>query len=274
MSLTLLDGPMGTELIARGHPCPAPEWSAWALLHAPQAVSEIHREYAKAGAQVHTTNTFRTRPDALGAQWEDCARRAVRLARAAAGPGQRVAGSIAPLADCYQPQDSPDNPGPRHAALARVLADAGVDLMLCETFPHIGECLAALDAAMSTGVETWISLTAGPDADLLTPKEIFRGAAAAVERGASAVLVNCIPATRTSAFLAPLASLGVPFGAYANAGHTDDGIGWHPDPDGPNRYAEYAQEWVDLGATIIGSCCGTGPDHIRALHTRFVSREP
>jgi S-methylmethionine-dependent homocysteine/selenocysteine methylase len=83
------------------------------------------------------------------------------------------------------------------------------------------------------------------------------------------VLVNCIPAKQTLRFVSAIADLGVRFGAYANAGHTDDGLGWHPDPDGPQRYADLAQGWVELGATLIGSCCGTGPAHIQELHTRF-----
>jgi len=239
------------------------------LQHAPDAVQALHREYAAAGAQVHTTNTFRTRPEAVGVRWSDDARLAVDLARLAAKPGHRIAGSIAPLADCYRPQDSPENPGPRHAALAEVLVDAGVDLLLCETFAHTGEALAAVQACLTTGAETWVSFTAGPQATLLTPDEIHRGAEAAVRAGASAVLVNCIPATDTLRFVDAIADLGVPFGAYANAGHTDDGIGWHPDPDSPQRYVDLAAHWVDRGATLIGSCCGTGPAHVALLHTRF-----
>jgi len=260
---------MGTALMERGHRCPPPLWSAWALLHARDAVAQLHREYAQAGATVHTTNTFRTRPETLGKSWADIARQAVELARSAVSPGHRVAGSIAPLEDCYRPADSPADPGPRHAALAKVLAEAGVDLLLCETFPHVGEALAAVDAAVQTGVETWVSFTAGPQANLLTPDDIAAGAAKAVQAGAAGVLVNCIPATRTAEFLMPLVDLGVPFGAYANAGHTDDGIGWHPDPDGPDRYADLAMEWVEMGAHLIGSCCGTGPRHIAAIHDRL-----
>lgn len=269
MSITLLDGPIGTELIARGYPCPAPQWSAWALQHAPHAILDLHREYAQAGAHIHTTNTFRTRPQAIGERWTDDAKLAVSLARTAAQPGQRVAGSIAPLADCYRPQDSPDNPGPQHAALAQVLAKAGADLLLCETFPHTGEAVAAVEAAVATGVETWVSLTAGPQADLLTPEAVRRGAQRAIQAGASAVLVNCIPATHTVTFLAAICDLGVPFGAYANAGHTDDGIGWHPDPDGPARYADLAEQWIEMGATLIGCCCGTSPAHTQTLAHRF-----
>ena len=123
MSVIILDGPLGTELDARGIPTPLPGWSAHALDEAPEAICAIHRDYAAAGATVHTTNTFRTRRAVFGARWETLARRAVHLARDSVPSGHRVAGSIAPLADCYRPDLSPagsDTEGTRaeHRALA------------------------------------------------------------------------------------------------------------------------------------------------------------
>ena len=267
--ITILDGPLGTQLLSRGHPAPAPSWSAWALQHAPQAIAQLHQEYAAAGATVHTTNTFRTRPEAVGEPWKSLAQSAVALARKSIPDSHRIAGSIAPLADCYRPDLSPPNPGPRHRALADVLVSAGVDLLLCETFPHVEEGLSAVAAAVETGAEAWVSFTAGPDGDLLSPDDIHRGAERAVTLGASTILVNCTPAAQTTRFLAALADLGVPFGAYANAGHPDEGIGWVTSDDGPERYADHAQEWIEIGATVLGSCCGTGPQHIQALKNRF-----
>lgn len=269
-AMTLLDGPMGTVLGERGVPLPPPLWSAWALAHDPDAVAAVHRDYAAAGAAVHTTNTFRTQARTVGADWQTLTRRAVQLARAAAAPGQRVAGSIAPLADCYRPDLSPADPGPEHGQMARCLAGAGVDLLLCETFPHVGEGLAAVDQAVATGLPTWASFTAGPDGDLLSPEQLADAALQAIAHGATAVLVNCVPASTTHRWLAPLAALGVPFGAYANAGHPDEQLGWHADPTvSARRYADLAQAWVDLGATILGSCCGTGPAHTAELARRF-----
>lgn len=268
--ITLLDGPLGTVLGQRGVPLPAPLWSAWALIHQPDAVAVVHADYAAAGAQVHTTNTFRTRRRTLPQDWAQRTREAVALARGAAGPGQRVAGSIAPLEDCYRPDLSPGEPRPEHRELALCLAGAGVDLMLCETFAHAGEGWVAVEEAIATGVETWASFTAGPDGDLLSPQELAAAAAGAVTRGATAVLVNCVPASRTLDWLRPLAELGVPFGAYANAGHQDEQLGWHTDPaDSAERYADLAATWIDAGATLIGSCCGTGPAHIAELKRRF-----
>jgi len=269
--LTLLDGPLGTELIARGVSCPAPLWSAAALETAPDLVRAVHAEYADAGAVVHTANTFRTSRRAAGPAWPRLTRQAVALAREAAPTG-RVAGSLAPLEDCYRPDLSPPDARDEHALLARCLADAGVDLLLCETFPHLGEALAAAQACVATGVETWVSFTAGPDADLLTPEDVARGAREVVHAGAVAVLVNCVPADRTLAFLKPLVGLGVPFGAYANAGPASIGIGWSPSADGPARYADHVEDWVALGATLIGSCCGCGPAHTRELKRRFGGR--
>src|SRR5262245_32300435 len=110
--LTPLDGPVGTELAARGVATPAPLWSAWALVHAPDVLAAIHRDYVAAGATVHTANTFRTKRRSAPENWEALARKAVSVARAEAPVGQRVAGSIAPLEDCYRPDLSPVDPRP------------------------------------------------------------------------------------------------------------------------------------------------------------------
>jgi len=257
MSLTILDGPLGTALAERGLELPAPRWSAAALDSAPELVRAIHRSHVAAGVDVLTANTFRTTARAWGSGWEDKARQAVSLARSVVGPGVRVAGSIAPLEDCYRPERSPAGAEVEHAALAGVLAGCGCDLLLCETFPHVGESLAAVRAAVRTGVPTWLALTAGPDADLLCPAEIGDAARAAVDAGAAAVLVNCVPASRMLPFVEALQGCGVPFGAYANAGHADEGMGWGTAPDAGSRYLEHAATWVDAGATIVGACCGT-----------------
>lgn len=263
--ITILDGPVGTELLARGVPTPLPLWSAWALRHRPEAVSAIHADYATAGATVHTANTFRTKRRQLGPGWEDLARAAVRLCREAVPPGQRVAGGIAPLEDCYEPWRSPAEPRDEHRELAEVLATAGCDLLLCETFPHVGEGWVAVEEAARTGVETWASFTPGPDGGLLTPADVREAARGAIDRGARAVLVNCVAAPLTLPYVRELAGLGVPFGAYANAGRADDALGWAPHPEAPERYASFVKAWVAEGATLVGGCCGTGPAHVRAV---------
>ena len=112
---------------------------------------------------------LRTQRRHAGPRWRALAERAVALCRQAVGPDRRVAGSLAPLEDCYRPDRSAPNPGPEHAELAQALAAAGVDLLLCETFPHRGEAVAAVRAAVATGLPTWVAFTAGPGADLASP---------------------------------------------------------------------------------------------------------
>lgn len=271
--ITILDGPLGTELEARGVPIPPiPWWTAWALKHQPEAVSDLHRDYARAGATVHTTCTFRTRRRSVGDEWEQLAIKAVELLRRSVPSGHRIAGGIAPLEDCYRPDLSPGEHGrAEHRELARLLAAQGVDLLLCETFSHVGEGLAAVDECVATGVETWISFTSGPENDLLTLDEVAGGAEEAVRRGARAVLVNCIPATKTLPYVERLSRLGVPFGAYANAGGSEEGLGWDARAKGADAYADLAAQWIDAGATLVGSCCGTSPAHIAELKNRFAS---
>ena len=269
--ITLLDGPLGTELLARGVPIPPnPWWSAWALKHQPDAVSEVHRDYAHAGATVHTTCTFRTHRRNIGDEWESLAVKAVKLARDSVPPQHLVAGGIAPLEDCYRPDLSPGRHGrEEHKELARLLASERVNLLLCETFSRVGEALAAAEECVATDVETWVSFTSGPENNLLTLEDVAAGAKEAVQRGARAVLVNCIPASKTLPFVERLASLGVPYGAYANAGAPDEGLGWREGSNDARAYADLAALWIEAGATIIGSCCGTGPAHIAELNTRF-----
>lgn len=267
---TLLDGPLGTELIARGVPVPPNSWwTAWALKHHPEAVSEVHRDYARAGATVHTTCTFRTHRRNIGEEWKGLAVKAVKLARDSVPAQHLVAGGIAPLEDCYRPDLSPGEHGrEEHRELARLLASEGVDVLLCETFPHVGEALVAVEECAATGVETWISFTSGPENDLLTLEDVAAGAKEAVQRGARAVLVNCIPASKTLPYVERLASLGVQFGAYAN-GSADEGLGRDEGSNAARAYADLADAWIDAGATLVGSCCGTGPEHISELNRRY-----
>jgi S-methylmethionine-dependent homocysteine/selenocysteine methylase len=267
--VTLLDGGLGTELAVRGVATPAPLWSAAALESAPDVVRAIHADYAAAGALVHTTATFRARRRSAGARWRTLVHRAVELAREGAQPGQRVAGSIAPLADCYRPELAPDDAFAEHAELANALAEEGVDLLLCETFANGREALSAVEAAVATGLPTWLALTAGPFGELLTAKALGDVAREAAQRGASAVLVCCVGARITAPYVRALADAGVPFGAYANAGAPEDGVGWSNAPHAAEAYARLALEWIAEGATLVGGCCGTGPAHIRALAARL-----
>lgn len=259
MAIVVVDGPMGTQLAERGVPTPAPGWSAYAIRSHPDVVATVHADYARAGATVHRTNTFRAQPRVFGEAFAAMVVDAVALARRGAGSGL-VAGSIAPIEDCYRPDLSPpeEEARPLHRAMAERLAASGCDLLVCETFPHGGEARVAVEEAVRTGIETWVALTAGPEAELMTPAAMGEAARACASAGARAVLVSCTAAERTLPYVEQLAKAGVPFGAYANAGIPAEAMT-------PERYAELARTWIAAGATIVGACCGTGPAHVAAV---------
>ena len=272
--MILLDGPMGSELSRRGLDTTGALWSARALIEVPDIVREVHASYARAGATHHRTNTFRARRRTAGDEWERLARLAVRLAVAgsaeggtarthAEGSGGVVLGSVGPLEDCYRPDLAPPDDVARreHAELAAVLVDEGVDALICETFPSAREAAVATAACARTGKETWTSLTAGPNGDLMTPAAMGEVARACVAEGASAVLVNCVAAARTLPFVVELVATGARVGVYANA------AAWNEPPISDAEYVAHARAWIAAGATIVGSCCGTGPSTIAALRS-------
>jgi S-methylmethionine-dependent homocysteine/selenocysteine methylase len=271
MSVQILDGAIGTELGERGFSLDAPRWSAQVIADAPDTLAEVHAAYAQAGATLHTANTFRTQPRAFGEGWLVALDSAVRIAREAAGPGNVLLGSLAPVMDCYRPDLSPGEAARHeHRSVATALARSGVDVLLCETFTHGPEALVAVEEAMATGLPVWLSLSAGPFAELLTPAELVEIGRDAASIGVSRVLVNCVAASETVAYVDAIATLAVPTGVYANAGREDEGLGWGATgPKAAEAYANFAGRWIDSGASVIGGCCGTGPSHIRALAQRF-----
>lgn len=268
----LLDGATGTELLRRGYRTELPLWSAGALLAAPHLVRAIHADYVAAGAEVITTNTFRTNVRALeraGLRGRSRAltRVAVELARAV-GPAF-VAGSIAPVEDCYRPDLAPTDAElhVEHAELARHLAEAGCDVLLIETMNSIREARIALAAAAPTGLPRLVSFVCSPAGRLLSGEDPVDAARAATAGGAIAVLVNCTPLPAIPAILDRMHSgTELPLGAYANVGAEDSEVGWRLTEEvEPRPYAEAARTWIEHGARLIGGCCGTRPDHIRQI---------
>ncbi len=305
--LTLLDGGLGTTLAARGLDTRGPLFSAAALLEesAREALIAAHRDFALAGAEVLTAATFRTARRSLARagmadRFPRLAIEAVRAAREGAArarqargetrepgadhPGDalrttgaanvhiRVAGSLAPLEDCYRPGLSP----PREAALAehrehaQVLAGAGCDLLLVETICAAPEGLAAIEAAAGTGLPVWAAVQVSPRGTLLDGSELRAFLLEAPRRGASALLFNCTPCDGIDGAIGTLAACGAragcETGAYAQLGELDPASGWPDSPAlSPPGYAARAKRWLDAGATVLGGCCGAGPSHIAAL---------
>jgi S-methylmethionine-dependent homocysteine/selenocysteine methylase len=263
--MIVLDGATGTELARRGVDTRGALFSAEALLSDKgiQTLREVHRDYVQAGAQVITADTFRTNPRKAGARWRELTNLAVQIAKGSGA--DLVAGSIAPVEDCYRPdlRPPPDVALAEHREFARALAEAGCDLLLVETVNACDEGLAAVRAAAETGKPVWVSAMSMRDGRMSSGEDLedfFKAA------GASAVLINCVPCDGVDAGLEAARKTGLPFGAYAHMGEVDPASGWPSTPVlPPDAYAQRAKRWLDRGATIVGGCCGTTPEHIAAL---------
>lgn len=280
----LIDGGLGSELDRRGVDVSLPLWSARALLDDPPALLGVHREYAEAGADIITTNTFRTQRRTLeragiAESVSELINVAVHMAKAATTvPGCRpyVGGSIGPLEDCYRPDLVPDAVAleSEHAEMAEALATAGVDLIMAETMNTGREAVAAARAAVATELPVLVSLVCDAEGRLLSGEDPGRVAVSLKEVGVDAVLVNCAPAPELHRALRRiLGSVDTPTGGYANVGYADEEGAWvNTDAIDPRAYANYAATWLDEGARLIGSCCGTTPAHTQALRTLIDGR--
>jgi len=272
----LLDGALGTELNRRGVDTRLPLWSTWALLEAPEVVAAIHEEYVSAGAEIITTNTFRThrrslQKAGLGDQAESLTAQAVAIARQAADkrPGVWVAGSVAPLEDCYEPEWVPEEMALRseHREIVAHLLRARVDLLLVETMNSIREAVAATQAALETGLPTIVGLVCGREPFLLSGEPVEEAARTLASLGPDLIVVNCTPTPDIHVSLRQvLSSIPLPTGAYGNVGYADEEQGWvNTDSVEPAAYVRHAAVWLQMGARLVGSCCGTGPAHTAEL---------
>ncbi len=286
----LLDGALGTELERRGVRSELPLWSAHALWEAPDVVRKIHREYLAAGAEILTTNTFRTQRRTLArGKLETHARElstlAVSLARdairehlAALQVGTKandplprnrtclVLGSNPPLEDCFRPELVPDEEtlDREHRENIETLLAGGADGILIETMNSIREAVAATRAAQSFGAIALVSFCATENGTLLSGENLTDAIDAIAPYEPHAVLVNCLMPKAVRVCLPALQSAKIPFGVYANnlaiakTSTTTEALS-------PSAYANEAKDWIEAGARMVGGCCGTTPAHIEKL---------
>ncbi|MBM3845362.1 MAG: homocysteine S-methyltransferase family protein [Verrucomicrobia bacterium] len=278
----LLDGATGTELNRRGVDTGLPMWSANALTHDAglNVLRGIHLDYLNAGADILTTNTFRTHRRTLAGKGHDArelTRRAVTTAQEAVaefGRRARVAGSVAPLEDCYRPDlvPSDDECHAEHSERIQHLVEAGADLLLIETMNSIREAVVAARIAVSTGLPTWVSFVCDERGSIFSGESPTHAAERLLPLGIKALGVNCMPAHTLSKPLTELRAicgLDFPLIAYGNIGHVDGEQGWvNTDDTNPDSYCQHAQSWP---AQIVGGCCGSTPEHIRKLNQKWKS---
>ncbi len=295
--ITLLDGGMGRELKRMGAPFRQPEWSALALMEAPEYVVRAHEAFIRAGADIITTNSYAVVPFHIGAgrfrsegaHLVDLAGRLARQAAEGADHQVLVAGSLPPVFGSYRPDLF--DPAQVRDILKVLIAGLSphVDQWQAETLSTIAEARAVRLALNGDPRPLWVSFTLDDEtADPTTPRlrsgePVTEAAQALHELRADAILFNCsqpeVMGAAVDVARDTLARLGSPLriGVYANAfppqpkdAAANSGLDEVRTDLTPEGYLAFARDWVSRGATIVGGCCGIGPEHITALRNALL----
>ena len=278
----VLDGALGTELEGRGVNTTGKSWTARGNDTHPGLIYRVHKEYLWEGADILTANTFRTNVRALkntDLDAEALTKKAVRIARKARrekNPLIRVAGSIAPVEDCFSPELVPASDAAlveEHRVMARWLDEARVDIILIETMNTLREALCALEAAKAESDRyVWVSLVPKDGESMLDDTPIDYAVQRLAENGAHLVALNCAPVSVMMSAL-PIFSkaakkAGVWFGCYPNASERAADGKWDLKASTNKEIASCAVRWMQEGAAVVGSCCGTTPRTTSMISTK------
>ncbi|KRE40028.1 bifunctional homocysteine S-methyltransferase/methylenetetrahydrofolate reductase [Paenibacillus sp. Soil522] len=265
------DGAMGTYLYQMGFPVGV-SYEEFNTLR-PDVIENIHRRYYEAGARVIETNTFSANFEKLskyGLEGEmDAINRAgVRAARAAIGDDAYVVGAVGSIRDGKLKNLRTAKVIEAYQRQMHALLDEGVDGILLETFYDLDEMLLALRIARAASDVPVICQFAVEDVGRTQDGNGMKGAFDQLqEAGADVVGFNCRsgPTGIMRAIDSIAGPVGLPLSVYPNAGIPDYIDGKYTYSAGPEYFAETAQRFADRGARLIGGCCGTTPEHIKAI---------
>ena len=295
----MIDGGTGTEVERRGVPQLQYAWNGGGTLSHPDIVRAIHEDYIRHGAEIIISNTFATSRNILEDagvpdRFEEFNRRAVDLAcearRTMCKEEVLVAGGISHWSFSGR-LPSLKNLRDGAAEQARIMRNAGADLIMLEMMVDIPRMLAVLDAAKESGLPVWVGLSCVPDTD--GTMCLFSGesdGSGTVIAGTGATLAEAIAALagRDVPLLSIMhtdvchvdACIDVveahwkgPVGVYAHSGHYADGNWVYEGTISPDEYREACERWLDRNVQVIGGCCGIRPDHIATLGDLFEEQD-
>jgi len=274
--ILLFSGAMGTELAGRGiksGECP----DSWNLGH-PSAVEEVLRLYTEAGAGILKTNTFganriRLREFGLEDQAAAINRAGIKLARKAGGENILIAASIGPTGrtpgellfdEAYEAFNEQ----------IHFAAEAGADLILIETMQDVFEARVAAIAARNFSLPVICQLTFEPGGRTLAGSDA-ETAAVVLQDLVDGLGINCMSPEEMLPIADEMARFSsVPLSFQPNAGRPEFAGGKTVYFMSPGEFAAHAERFIALGASLLGGCCGTGPEHIRELSARLRGRKP
>ncbi len=275
------DGAMGTMLYAKGifiNRC-FDELN----LSSPDLVKEIHAAYVRAGAEVIETNTFganalRLARQGFAEKLREINQAGVKLARAAGNPETLVAGAVGPLGVQLEPLGKLAREEAREYFRQQMeaLADAGVDLILLETFGHLPEVQQALLAAKALGLPVVAQMTVDDDGRTLDGTGAAECAVQLQAWGAEVIGLNCSvgPVAMLDALEKISRVTSRPLSAQPNAGLPRNVEGRNLYMVSPEYMADYARQFIACGAKLVGGCCGTTPEHIQWIRNYVRSTAP
>jgi S-methylmethionine-dependent homocysteine/selenocysteine methylase len=282
--VVVIDGAMGTELERRGAPMDENAWSGLANLRDPGLVRAIHEDHIRAGADVVITNTFMSglgpmQRAGLEERFEESNRNAISAARAAVESAAErpvaVAGSVSAISWGAPERDS-DETSPRegYARQVEVLAGGGVDLIALEMVADTRLGQPAIDAALASGLPVWLGLSMkvaarNPSGSDSLP-DIGSGEARTVSQATLRDRLHAVNVMHTDIddvadAITMIRNLWPgPLGVYPHRGIWAQPHWVFVDVP-PQQLSELAQTWLDLGATMLGGCCGLTSDHVAVL---------
>lgn len=277
----IADGGMGTQLYHRGAPLDA-VFEYLNLIDA-DLVSQVHHDYLEAGAELVETNTFGANSLRLSSFGLEGKTRQINLAgaslaRAAAGTTRWVAGSVGPVAG---PRGtSAELTGAERVNLFNeqmaALAEGGVDCFLLETFASVADLQAALAVARRIGLPAIAQLAFSEGGFSGDGLSVEAAAARLAQETPAAIGANCGAGPRELLqVLKRLAeATSLPITAFPNSGFPEYVNGRHLYLATPDYFAALGQDMVAAGVNLVGGCCGTGPEHIRALADQLAGQQP
>jgi len=251
----------------------------------PELVTEVHRDYINAGADIIETNTyganiFKLTPHGLESKVYEINLRGAQLAKAAAKDDVLVAGAVGPLGVQIEPLGklSFDEAKDIFKEQVKGLLDGGIDLIILETFALVKEMIQAIRAVreLNTDIPIVAQVTINESGTLLSGAPLERFIEKLKDYPVDVIGLNC--SVGPKAMLDALETLrgltNIPISVQPNAGLPQSISGRNIYMTSPEYMAEYAKRFIQTGAAVIGGCCGTNPTHIRAMRKAVQALQP
>ena len=267
----ILDGAMGSLLQQNGFETGGSSWMTEVNQKSPEKIIKIYNEYIDAGADIITTNTFRTNPAAFDERpaknISEYVNNAVKLAKESVGNSSVIiAGSNPPAEDCYQSKRLLDNKTLEinHYNHIDLLIDSGVDFILNETFSHLDEIMLVCEYCSAKNVPYIISLYLNDEQRLLSGETLKETIILIKDHNPLAIGLNCIsPEHFEKAF--KKMDLKYNWGFYLNCGFNEHNVNDIRCRVSPNNYGDIVKNYIEYKPSLLGACCGSSPEHIKTI---------